>query len=761
MNSATMNATYEQETSGGRIVSTDGRVLPLVSVEIAADARGGIARVVLEQRYRNPYPDPLNVTYLFPLPHDAAVSGFAFRLGERRVVGEVDRVATARERYERALLEGRSAALLDQERGSVFTQELGNVPAGAEVIAEITIDQRLAWLPQGAWEWRFPTALAPRYQGAPGRVQDAGRTFVDVADGTFDARVRVDLAVRDVLADRERPESPSHAMRFDTASGLTRVTLADDVGAPLDRDVVVRWPVAGEEVGLTVEEYRAPAGGRLDGHAFAVLTAVPPAIAPAPLTRDLVVLLDTSGSMAGEPLAQARRVVAALIGALSPADRLELIAFSSAPVRWRAAPTEATEAARADALAWLAARKASGGTEMHHAIAEALRPLRPDAQRQVVLVTDGHVGFEAEIVASVLRDLPPGSRLHTVGIGSAVNRSLTAPAARAGRGREVVIGLGEDPERAAGALLAHTAAPIVTELSISGEAVIASAPARLPDLYAGAPALVALEVRPAGGTVTLRGRTAEGAFERSIRVPATRHGEGSAAAAALFGREAVEDLEMRAAAAPATAELNAELERIGLAFQLSTRLTSWVAVSEEATANPRAPFRRERMPQAVPYGMSVEGMGLRAAGGVPMVACSMALPAFEEDTLARFFCLPHRTHAWDAGGPLFSPGPPRLPPLRAVGRVCSDHDGVLVIEVLLRDGEVSWVAPARVVVSFSDGRTEEVEVDPDLTTAPCQVTAGQAIRLAVRLTGGGQRTATAATVALDGRKLHVKISRRG
>jgi Ca-activated chloride channel family protein len=769
---ATMNATYEQETSGGRLVSTDGRALPLLWVEIAADARGGIARVVLEQRYRNPYPDPLNVTYLFPLPHDAAVSGFAFRLGERRVTGEVDRVAAARERYERALLEGRSAALLEQERGSVFTQELGNVPPGADIVAELTIDQRLAWLPQGAWEWRFPTALAPRYQGTPGRVQDAGSTFVDVADGGIDVRARVSLAVRDVLADRERPESPSHAMRFDRASGLTRATFADDAGAPLDRDVVVRWPVAGSEVGLTVDAYRAPAGGRLDGRAFALLTAVPPGIAPAPLARDLVVLLDTSGSMDGEPLTQARRVVAALIGSLSPADSLELIAFSSVPVRWRAAPAEASEAVRVDALAWLDALRAFGGTEMRHAVDEALRPLRPDAQRQVVLVTDGHVGFETEIVASVLRDLPPGSRLHTVGVGSAVNRSLTAPAARAGRGREVVIGLGEDPERAAGVLRAHTAGPIVTELAISGDAVFASAPARLPDLYVGAPALIALEVRPEGGTLTLRGRTADGAFERSVRVPALRHDEGNAAAAALFGREAVEDLEMRGAAAPSMAEVSHEIERLGLAFQLATRSTSWVAVSEEASVDPRAPFRRERMPQAVPYGMSVEGMGLRAASGALMVACcgTPSAPHASHSEFVAYLLPSLRMPEWDEEGPEYrfewdepplpSSSPPRLPPVRAVGRVRSDQGGLLVIEIPLRDEAVSWVAPARVNVSFSDGRTEELEVDPEMTTAPCQVTAGQTIRLAVRLSGLAQRSATAATVQLEDRKLHVRISRQ-
>ena len=154
--------------SGGRLVATDGRPLPLLGAALRVEARGGLARVVLEQRFRNPHAEPLHVTYLLPLPVDGAVSGFGFRIGERRVVGEVDRRAAARERFEEAILEGRTAALLEQDRSSLFTQELGNIPPGAEVLAELTIDQRLRWLDAGAWEWRFPTVVAPRYLGAEG-----------------------------------------------------------------------------------------------------------------------------------------------------------------------------------------------------------------------------------------------------------------------------------------------------------------------------------------------------------------------------------------------------------------------------------------------------------------------------------------------------------------------------------------------------------------------------------------------------------------
>ena len=119
----------EFNSTGARLVTVDGRGLPLRRVDIRGRAQGGLARITFEQHFQNPYPDPLHVTYQMPLPAEGAVSGYAFRIGERRIVGEVDRVAAARERFEDALLEGRTAGLLEQDRSSLFTQELGNVPA--------------------------------------------------------------------------------------------------------------------------------------------------------------------------------------------------------------------------------------------------------------------------------------------------------------------------------------------------------------------------------------------------------------------------------------------------------------------------------------------------------------------------------------------------------------------------------------------------------------------------------------------------------
>jgi len=611
--------------SGARLVATDGRVLPLAGTTLTAEAAGGIARVVLEQHFKNPYAEPLSVTYSLPLPADGAVSGFAFRVGGRRIVGEIDKKKKARERYEQALVEGRSAALLEQDRSSLFTQEIGNIPPGEEIVAEVIVDQRLRWLDEGAWEWRFPTVVAPRYLGEPGRVPDAARVAQEVADGPIGARVGMRCVIRDAIPEGRRPESPSHAVESAQRNEGIVVTLRE--GAALDRDLVVRWRAAAPAVGLSLEVGRPGPGRGAERAGYGLLTVIPPASEASyrPVHRDMIVLLDTSGSMSGEPLAQAVRVVSALVDTLREDDQLEMIEFSSRARRWKSAPVRATAAARREAIGWLGALRASGGTEMREGIFEALSGLRENAQRQVVLVTDGQIGFESQVVEAIQSRLPGASRLHTVGVGSAVNRSLTGPAARAGRGVEVVIGLGEDPEGAAWRIVSRTRAPLVVNLEIEGRGVVDHAPARLPDLFAGAPALVGVALRPEGGEITVRGRMAGGVlWEQHLQIPVMAPGEGNQAVAALYGREHVEDLEMRLAAGEGRRAIDRAIEQAGLDFQISTRLTSWVAVTQEVTVDAGAPLRRERMPHALPHGMSAEGLGLRparaqAAAGAPGV----------------------------------------------------------------------------------------------------------------------------------------------
>jgi Ca-activated chloride channel family protein len=612
--SSLLPTTPEGASSGAELVTSDGRSLSLVSAQLRGEAQGGIARLVLEQRFENTYDENLRVTYRMPLPTDGAVSGYAFVIADRTIKGVVDRKAAARERFERAIATGKTAALLEQERGDIFTQQIGNIPPKEAVVAKITIDQRLVWLPEGEWELRFPTVIGPRYIGLADTVADVRATHIKVSDRPLTAGIQIEIKIGDVIVGGSKPSSPSHALDK-RADGVIELRST----ARLDRDIVMRWRVATPTVGISLEAAR-PA----QGDAYGLLTIVPPARGAGAIAvpRDLIVLLDTSGSMGGGPLDKAKQVVAMMIDSLDEKDRLELIEFSNQPRRYLDEPVTATARAKQDAIKWVRSRNADGGTEMRAGVIAALQTLRVGAQRQVVVVTDGYVGGEQQILSALHERLPKSCRLHVLGVGAAVNRSLATALARAGRGAEVIVGIDEDAERGAKRLLDRTRMPMLTNVEISGSALLRHAPEQVPDVFEGAPLVAALALRPEGGELVVRGQLARESWEQSIKLTAKAVGEGNQAIVALYGRERVADVEAHAM----FGTVDGEIEDLGLTFQIATRMTSWVAVDESRVVT--GPSKSELIPQELPYGTKASAFGLRGPAA-PMLFGETVPASFE------------------------------------------------------------------------------------------------------------------------------------
>jgi Ca-activated chloride channel family protein len=606
------------------LVTVDGKTFPLRSASLEARAEGGLSESRLIQTYSNPYDEPLEVLYTLPLPADGAVIGYTIKLGERVITGRIESREQARESYRRALEQGRTAGLLEQARADTFTQTLGNLPAGAAAEIEMRVLHPLAFLPDvgnasACWEYRFPTVVGVRYEGAPGRVPDAADLDVDRAggDGT-PVRLDLDLRLADGTPAELLPHSPSHHVRIAPGKDGCRLSLDED--APLDRDLVVQWRAVTEEIGLRCVE-----GGGLssDNGRYALLTITPPERPQTTFARDLTILMDASGSMMGEPLAASKQVVQSLLDSLGPEDRFELLAFSMSVDRLVAGPVKASPRHLRQASRRLAALKAGGGTEMTRALIEALQPLRRESQRQVILVTDGFIGFEAEVIGDTLRRLQPGCRVHTVGIGSAPNRSLTRGVARAGRGTEAFVENVDAAPAAAERLLRATVGPVLTDLTVGGSACRTVAPERPRDVLAGLPLVLSLELEPAGGAIEVQGRLAGSnkPWEQSINVPRSTEAEPGEAGlpqtslpiGALFGREAVEDAELQLASAIDRIQqqaFEATIESLGLRHQITTRRTSLVAVADEASVDPSEPRRRQRLEVELPVGVSAEGVGL-------------------------------------------------------------------------------------------------------------------------------------------------------
>src|SRR5262245_16705270 len=310
-----------------RLVSVDGRDYPLRSARLTCRAEGGLAMSRLVQVFTNPHAEALEVVYTMPLPADGAVLGYTVRVGERVIKGEIKVREDAEAAYERALAEGRTTGLLEQDRDDTFRQRLGNVPPGRDVEVEIEVLQRLASLAATdtlgtQWEYRFPTVVGVRYEGAPGRVADAERLDVDRASlGDLPTRLDLDVTVADPTA--KQVVSPSHSIVSESGEGGMSVRFAE--GERLDRDVVLRWGACAGTAGARL----LMGGGLATDDGWYGLVAVTPPQAPKPtLCRDLTVLIDASGSMSGEPIAFARQVVKELLLSLEPGDRFELLAFA-------------------------------------------------------------------------------------------------------------------------------------------------------------------------------------------------------------------------------------------------------------------------------------------------------------------------------------------------------------------------------------------------------------------------------------------------
>jgi Ca-activated chloride channel family protein len=715
------------------LVSVDGRTYPLESVRVEGRAEGGIALTRLVQRFRNPHEEALEVLYTMPLPADGAVLGYVVRVGEKVVRGEVEPREKAEADYRRALYEGRTAGLLEQERADTFTQRLGNVPGKTDVEVTLEVLQPLAFLAgvDGAapqWEYRFPTVVGVRYEGAPGRVGDAAKLDVGRdGSGGIPTRVELELTLADATATVAGVAAPGHEVVCEPCAAGTLVRFA--AGQRLDRDVVLRWDACTGEVGARLVEGGGLAG---DDGRYGLLTVVPPAAPKTAFHRDVTVLIDASGSMGGMPLSLAKRVVGELLRGLEPGDRFELLAFANGVEKLTDGLVALGEESLDASLRALGRLQADGGTEMLHAVEEALRSLREDAQRQVVLVTDGYIGFEAEVVGRIGRRTQRGVRLHAVGIGAVPNRTLVAGAARAGRGVELLVSDEATADAAARRLAAATARPVLTDLAVTGTAVVEHVRGTVRDVFAGKPLVVPLELSAAGGTVVVTGRLAgaAGEWRTKLDVPAAG-AEGSASTplpiGALFGREAVADLEGELTVDPRRNDLLERIERCALRHRIVSRRTSLVAIAEEPSVDPRQPKRRERLAVELPAGVSAEGVGL---AGHCVGAFEMEMAPSSVMSWSAYESAESAEECLDDGIAMLR-SEPQGDQFEAIG-VVREPDGTLVVEF-----EVPWsgfVLPERLLV-LAPGRAvfDVARVVQELSSPLGPQTRGLVVRIALRL----------------------------
>jgi len=557
---------------------------PMATVHTRVDAQvsGYVARVKVTQRFENSADVPVDARYLFPLPADSAVDDMQMHIGRRVIRAHIRGRAQARQVFEHARATGRRAALLEQQRPNLFAQSVANIPAHESIEVELSYVVMLPY-DDGHYEFAFPMVAPPRFDpndptavlGQPGETRQAN-----------DVELHLQLDTGMPLVSLE---SPTHRLEIERPSASRADISLPQTGEIPNRDLVIRYAMGGDTPEAAVFATR----DEESGHFSLVLQPPPTPSQEDAAPRHVTFLIDASSSMRGRPMAQARALVARMLAEMKAEDRFDLLAFNDRVVSLGSAAAQPDEATITRANTWLEHIRPVGSTAMRSAVEQGLQRSSADAERLglVVLVTDGYVGNEAEVLRAVASGLGE-SRLYTLGVGSAVNRFLLERASELGRGRSVVSTLSEAPAVAAGKLSRLIAAPVFTDVNIDwgGLAVEDIYPRRLPDLFSGAPLVVHGRFTQGGDArVKIRGTYRGQRYERVVDValPESATGARDAEHATLWARAAVHE-RMNSLTLTQDPAIVDEVRVLGLRYRMVTPYTSFVAVDETPEETPEA-----------------------------------------------------------------------------------------------------------------------------------------------------------------------------
>jgi Ca-activated chloride channel family protein len=618
------------ESAAGLLFSVEGGTRLLFAPSVATEAKitvnGVVARARVSQTFLNPSDQWVEGIYVFPLPENAAVDHMTMRIGDRVIEGRIEEREEARRIYEAAREQGRRAGLIDQERPNIFTASVANIGPGDEIVVAIDYQQPLRY-DQGAFRLRFPMVVGPRF--IPGQVEVVGfgGGFVNTGEVPDADRISPPVLHPDLgkinpvrLAIDLNPgfelaviESSYHPIAVADVSDVRyRVTLKAGP-VPADRDFELIWRPA-----LGAAPKAALFTETAQGADHSLVMVVPPASDPSDdrtrsFPREIVFVIDTSGSMAGKSIAQAREALLFALDRLAAGDRFNIIGFNQSAYALFSDARDVTEGIRDMARHFVRRLEAEGGTVMAPALGLALKGAAPPGYvRQVVFLTDGAVGNEAQLFRLVHQRLG-ATRLFPIGIGSAPNSYFMTKAAEVGRGTYTYIGKLSEVRERMERLFENLESPVLTDLHVSWprqgpiETGMAAEPSGgpemyprvLPDLYAGEPVVFTARRAGLAGPITVSGRLAGEPWQATVV-----SGDGGTAegVAKLWARDKIDAVldGLHEGADPAA--VRRQVVALGLAHQLVTRYTSLVAVDVTPARPSDEPLTSRHMPTNLPDG---------------------------------------------------------------------------------------------------------------------------------------------------------------
>ncbi|AQQ68588.1 marine proteobacterial sortase target protein [Microbulbifer agarilyticus] len=632
-----------------------GAFEPALHLSTAVDmrVRGLVAEVQIAQTFTNTSNHWREAVYVLPLPENAAVRGMEIVIGERRIVGKVREREEAKKVYAEARAAGKRAALLEQQRPNMFTSRVANIAPGEKIAVEVRYLQTLKF-DRDQFSLRLPSTLTPRYiPGVPGehsqesaqeialnphgwslptdQVPDAQHItpfMVPMAElanrGSHQMSIHIDLGMGLPLADIY---SPYHEVDFRRQDGNRYQVQLKGGSAPMDRDFVLHWrPQISSMPSAAVFAEQS----QNDSAQYLQLLLLPPRESGATrkLPREVVYVVDTSGSMGGNSIRQAKESLLLALSRLDAQDRFNIIEFNSHHRSFYPRPVIANQENIHRARDWVESLSATGGTEMAPALKEALSQQLDEQAgelvRQVVFITDGAVGNERALFEIIQQRLGQ-VRLFTVGIGSAPNSHFMTKAAQIGRGSAVHIGDLGEVQTQMGRLFEKLENPLVTDLRVDFPQGIKleGYPKQLPDLYLGEPVRLVARIEgqplglPSSGELVVSGRLAGKRFSRSISLAQLAVDQRGDEIGSVWARAKIAGLRnmqrQRGPLARTTGEgeevadpLKQQILTLALRHQLASPYTSFVAVEETPVRPLAEALKSNSVPNAVASGQNLQ-----------------------------------------------------------------------------------------------------------------------------------------------------------
>ena len=593
----------QESTQGSVWLQADnGRYINalLLNTEVDFDVSGMIARAVVKQRFKNTSDLWAEAIYVFPLPENAAVDHFRLRIGERQIEGQIQERAQARRRYETEKNDGKRSGLIEQQRSNVFTTSLAHIGPDEEISVEIEYQQTLDYT-DGRYRLRFPMVVGPRFLAGNGAVPDQN----DDTDVRTDvSAATVNPVYLHVSLDAGLPlselSSTYHAIDIrQTDRHRYSVALAQNE-VVADRDFELVWSPE-----LTRQPQTVVFSERDDSYEYVLLSVLPPdlqSLGQQLLPRDVIFILDVSGSMAGASIEQARASLIQSLSRLKPGERFNIIWFNDRTEQLYPRAMPADDRTIRHATRVIANLDADGGTVMLPALTLALNE-QPELSRvrQVIFLTDGNVDNEQQLFALIKSQLGD-NRLFTIGIGSAPNSYFMRKAARAGRGTFTYIADIDEVQQKTDELLAKLESPALVNIDIEFEGLdIDMYPDPVPDLYLGEPLFVLLRGAQIGDSITLYGDYGESNWQQTVDLSALISHAGIRTAWARAKIGVLMEQHHEALSDQVREHIKGQIIQTSIDHHLVSRFASLVAV-DVTPVNSSGILHREKLKTGLPRG---------------------------------------------------------------------------------------------------------------------------------------------------------------